>query len=119
MYRGQWVAGARTDPKAVVHYENGEVYEGGFLNDVRTGPAKWWDAKGNTFVGAYKDNEKDLSSWTCHQIYANGAWVGEGGEQGQGGKGKGHGVVRVGRCCLYGPVNKAVFAPGPSQGAPV
>ena len=58
--------------QATCKYENGDVYIGGFQHDKRVGDAIWTDVKGNVFRGRYKDNEKDLSSWTCHQIYDNG-----------------------------------------------
>ena len=72
VYDGQWVSGERQDANATVKYNNGEVYIGAFVREKREGEAVWTDAKGNVFRGRYKDNEKDLSSWTCHQTYNNG-----------------------------------------------
>jgi hypothetical protein len=72
VYEGQWVAGLREDPRATVRYDNGEVYVGGFVGDTRSGPADWRDAKGSTFHGRFAHNEKDLTSWTTHQLYDNG-----------------------------------------------
>ncbi len=65
-------SGERHDPEALVLYENGEVYRGGFETNKRVGAALWTDAKGNIFRGRYLNDEKDLSDWTCHQIYLSG-----------------------------------------------
>ncbi len=65
-YEGTFKQGQRV--QGVFTYTNGDIYEGGYANNLREGQATYRYKGGNTFVGTYQQGEKVYGTFT----YTNG-----------------------------------------------
>lgn len=62
-YEGGFVNGLRNDSNAKLTFSNGDVYQGGFVDDFFSGEGKYTFADGSYFKGEYREGKEYNGSW--------------------------------------------------------